>query len=151
MHKDRGDIGLLILRVSFGLALALTHGLGKLPPSARFIAGVEEMGFPLPALFAWAAGFAEFGGGILLALGLLTRPAALLIAVNMFVAVFIRQAGDPFGERELAAAYMIVAVCLLFTGSGRFGLDDLLRRRNRTREATGEATVESINPASARV
>ena len=53
------DAGLLILRVFAGLSLALAHGLGKLPPSDRFIAGAAEMGFPLPALFAWAAALPE--------------------------------------------------------------------------------------------
>lgn len=128
------DLGLLVLRVFAGLGLALAHGLGKIPPSERFISGVIEMGFPLPGVFAWAAGLSEFVGGILLAIGLLTRPAAFFVLVTMFVAAFIRQAGDPFGERELALLYGAVAVLFLFAGSGRFGLDALLlRRKNENR------------------
>lgn len=123
------DLGLLVLRVFTGLGLAFAHGINKMPPSERFIGGVIEMGFPLPIAFAWAAGLSEFIGGFLLAIGLLTRPAAFFILTTMFVAAFIRQAGDPFGERELALLYGAVAVLFLFAGSGRFGLDTWLRRR----------------------
>lgn len=123
------DLGLLLVRVFFGLAMAFGHGLGKLPPSERFVSGVLEMGFPAPLFFAWAAGLAEFAGGLLLAAGLLTRPSALFIAVTMAVAGFVRHAPDPFKAKELAFAYLFLALLFLLAGSGRFGLDALLRRR----------------------
>ena len=123
------DLGLLFLRVFIGLALAFGHGLGKLPPSERFLAGVGEMGFPLPVIFGWAAALSEFAGGILLALGLLTRPAAFFVVITMAVAAFIRQAGDPFAERELALLYGTVAVMLLLTGAGRYSIDRHLQGR----------------------
>jgi putative oxidoreductase len=124
------DVGLLLLRVFAGLSLALAHGIGKLPPSERFLAGVAEMGFPLPIVFGWAAALSEFAGGILIALGLLIRPAALFVAITMAVAAFIRQAGDPFGERELALLYGTMAVMLLLTGAGRYAMDARVRGRN---------------------
>lgn len=127
--SSTADLGLLLLRLFVGLSLAFAHGLGKLPPSERFLAGVEEMGFPFPVVFGWAAAVSEFGGGILIALGLLTRPAAFFVAVTMAVAAFIRQAGDPFGERELALLYGMVAVALLLTGAGRYAIDARLRGR----------------------
>ncbi len=125
------DLGLLLFRVFVGLALAFGHGLGKLPPSERFIGSVGEMGFPAASVFAWLSAVAEFGGGILLALGLFTRPAALVVVINMCVAAFIRQAGDPFGELELALLYLAAAVLLLLTGAGRYSVDALIRRRRR--------------------
>lgn len=123
------DLGLLMLRLFAGLSLALAHGRGKLPPTERFLAGVEEMGFAFPLFFGWAAAFSEFVGGILIALGLFTRPAAFFIAFTMAVAAFIRQAGDPFAERELALLYGVVAVTLLLTGAGRYAVDARLRGR----------------------
>ena len=123
------DAGLLVLRLFAGPALALAHGINKLPPSERFLAGVVEMGFPMPEVFAWAAGLAEFAGGLLLAIGLFTRPAAFFILVTMFVAAFVRQAGDPFTEREAAMLHGCVALLYLIAGPGRFSLDATLGRR----------------------
>ena len=123
------DVGLLVLRVFAGVSLALAHGLGKLPPSDRFLRGVAEMGFPAPTLFGWAAALSEFAGGLLLAAGLLTRPAAVLIAITMGVAAFVRQAGDPFGERELALLYGAVALLFACAGAGRLSLDAAVARR----------------------
>ena len=122
------DFGLLILRLGFGLSLAFGHGLGKLPPSAGFIDGTAEMGFPLPALFAWAAALSEFLGGLLIALGLATRPAALFAGVTMAVAAFVRHADDPFSGLEKSFLYLVAFVALLIAGAGRYALDHYLRR-----------------------
>jgi putative oxidoreductase len=123
------DAGLLVLRVFAGLALALGHGWGKLPPSPGFIEGVGNMGFPWPALFAWAAAFAEFAGGLLLAAGLLTRPASLLIFFTMATAAFIRHAPDPFSGKEKALLFLFIALLFLLAGAGRYSLDALFSRR----------------------
>lgn len=127
------DLGLLILRVYLGIAMALGHGYGKLPPSERFVTGVAEMGFPAPGFFAWAAGLSEFAGGILLAAGLLTRPSALMVAITMGVAGFIRHSADPFKDKELAFLYLCGSLVFVLAGSGRFGLDRLLNRQEATR------------------
>ena len=129
----RVDVGLLVLRLVAGLALALAHGINKLPPTDPFVAGVAEMGFPAPVLFAYAAGLAEFVGGLLLALGLFTRPAAAFIVFTMAVATFIKQAGDPFTEREAAVLHGTIALFYLLAGPGRLSLDAVLARRFQTR------------------
>ncbi len=122
------DLALTGLRVFTGLAMAIAHGWGKLPPSEGFIThAVGGMGLPAPAFFAWAAGLSEFVGGLLLALGLLTRPAAFFVLVTMLGAGFVLHAGDPFGDRELALLFAASAFAFLFVGSGRFGLDRFLR------------------------
>jgi putative oxidoreductase len=123
-----GDVGLLGLRLFTGLALALAHGRGKVPPSERFVSGVAELGFPLPALFAWAAALSEFAGGFLLAAGLFTRPAACMILVTMLVAGVVRHAGDPFKDKEKAFLFAAIAFACLGLGGGRLALDHLLRR-----------------------
>jgi putative oxidoreductase len=129
------DAGLLVLRVFAGLALAFAHGLGKLPPSERFVGTVAGMGFPAPELFAWLAGLAEFGGGLFLAAGLLARPAAVIIALNMGVAAFIRHAADPFAGKELALMFFFLAVLFALTGPGRFSADAVLFGRHANRSA----------------
>lgn len=123
------DIGLLILRVGIGLAMAFGHGLGKLPPSAGFVEGVGGLGFPAPVLFAWLAALSEFAGGLLIALGLLTRPAAASLAFTMCVAFFLQHAADPFPDKEPAFVFGVIALALVATGAGRFSVDRFLRRR----------------------
>jgi putative oxidoreductase len=117
------DLAFLALRLAFGSALALSHGLGKLEAPAQFILALTKRGFPFPGAFGWAAILSEFAGGILLALGLLTRPAAALVLVTLTVAAFDIHSGDPFAKRELALAYAVVALAVLIAGPGRFSLD----------------------------
>lgn len=121
-----GDFGLLILRVFAGVSLALAHGLSKLPPSAQFMSGVERLGMPGEA--AWLSGIAEVFGGLSLAAGLATRPAAFLIACNLSVASFLQHANDPYGRKELALLFLAIAVMFLLVGAGRFSIDRVIRK-----------------------
>ena len=126
------NLGLLIGRLGWGLLLAFLHGFGKLPPSEGFIGGVGSMGFPAPALFAWAAALAEFVGSLLVAAGLMTRPAALAVTFTMVVAAFVRHGADPLEKKELALVYMAFGLLYLFVGAGRYSLDWLISgKRNR--------------------
>lgn len=125
-----GEFGLLVIRVSVGLTLALAHGWGKIPPGEGFIGMVDTMGFPIPTVFAWLAGIAEFFGGIFVAIGLLTRPAALLATINMAVAFFVAHADDALLEvtnKELAMIFGCAMLGLMLVGSGRFSVDRMLR------------------------
>lgn len=123
------DLGLLVLRLFAGLGMALAHGWGKLPPSDGFVARLAEVGLPAPEVFGWLAGLAEFGGGLLVAVGLATRPAAALVVVTMLVAAFGAHAGDPFAAREKALLYGVAFLALALTGAGRLSLDARLGRR----------------------
>lgn len=123
------DFVLTILRVFAGLSLMLAHGAGKIPVSDGFIKHVGEIGFPVPVFFAWAAALSEYVGSLLLAVGLFTRPASLFVAFTMFSAAFINHAGDPFGSAEKAYLYLVISLVFLVLGSGRFGLDSIIRRK----------------------
>lgn len=132
--NSRGtDAGLLLLRVFTGLALAIAHGAGKFPPTERFIDGVAKMGFPQPAIFAWAAAGAELIGGVLLAIGLLTRPSAFFIAITVGTAAFVRHAPDPFSGKEKALLFFAVAVLFLLSGAGRYSIDAMLKAGGKRR------------------
>lgn len=126
------DLGLLVLRLCAGLSLALAHGWGKVPPTDGFVEATAGMGFPLPTLFAWAAGLSEFAGGLLIAIGLLTRPAAVFVAITMGTAFFVRHGADPFREGELAFVYLAAALTLVLTGAGRYAVDRLVHGPPRT-------------------
>jgi putative oxidoreductase len=123
------NIGLLVLRVFMGLSMALAHGLGKVPPSERFIEGTATLGFPLPEFFAWAAGFSECFGGLFLAVGLFTRPSAFFLCSTMFVAAFIRHGADPFSGKEKALLFFFISLAFLLIGAGKYGVDTWLRSR----------------------
>lgn len=120
-----GAIGLLILRLVFGLALA-QHGFGKMQAPTSWM-GPDA---PVPGFFQFLAAFSEFGGGIAWALGLLTPIASFGIIVTMVVAVFHHfTGGQPWvapnggGSFEPAMGYLVVGVFLLLNGPGPLSLD----------------------------
>jgi putative oxidoreductase len=120
------DLVLLFMRAVVGCAFIL-HGWGKIQDPLHWMGGDSS----IPALFQALAAMSEFGGGIALLLGLLTRLGALGICCTMAVAVFMHLFifGDPFvnttGGRsfELAAAYFAINLLLVILGPGRFSLD----------------------------
>lgn len=124
------SLGLLWLRVLAGAGIAY-HGYGKVfgGHMGQMTEGVAKLGFPMPEVFAWAAALSEFGGGILLILGLGTRIGAFFIFSTMTVAAFVQHAQDPFQVKELALAYWTAAGALFFTGAGALSFDNLFRKR----------------------
>jgi putative oxidoreductase len=122
------DAGLAVFRIVAFLLLAFLHGHGKVPPQAGFVGMVGGLGFPAPMLFAWLAAIAEFGGGLLLVIGLLSRPAALLLVVHFMFVILIAHGGD----RELPILFGTTALMFLLTGPGRYSVDALISGRRRT-------------------
>ncbi|MEQ1763150.1 MAG: DoxX family protein [Pyrinomonadaceae bacterium] len=122
------NAGLTLLRIFAGVALAFSHGIGKVPPPDGLIQGTANLGFPMPVVFAWAAGLSEFLGGILLALGFLTRISSLFIACTMLVALIGVHGADPFNKQELAFMYLFVALAFLLKGAGDWSVDSFLRK-----------------------
>ncbi len=122
------NAGLTLLRIFAGAALAFSHGIGKMPPSDGFIEGTARIGFPLPAVFAWAAALSEFLGGLFLALGLFTRVSSFFIAVTMLVALLGVHRADPFQKQELAFLYLFIALAFMLKGSGDWSMDSFLRK-----------------------
>ncbi|MFP4228299.1 MAG: DoxX family protein [Salinivenus sp.] len=132
-HLDKyRDFGLLLLRVFFGLYMAFGHGLSKItggPEQWAQLGGVLEgilgVGF-LPTFWGFMAAVAEFAGALLVVVGLATRPAALLLVVNMAVASLAHITGEIDGGPELALLYGVLFLGLLFTGPGAYSFDDNL-------------------------
>lgn len=126
------NFGLLWLRVLMGAGMAY-HGYGKLFQGdiSQMAAGVGKMGFPQPEIFAWAAALSEFLGGILVAMGLFTRTAALFIFVTMTVAAFVAHAKDPLQVKELALAYWTISGALVLMGGGGISLDSMLFNKKK--------------------
>ena len=116
------DFGLLVIRLYLGATLALAHGLAKVTDLPGFIHGIGAR-VPLPGLLGPAAAFSEFLGGLLLAIGLFTRPAAFFVLATMLVAGFHIHANDPFLKKELAFTFAAVALGILLAGAGRLSVD----------------------------
>jgi len=124
------QFGLLLLRVGSGLFLAFLHGKGKMislwnhlfrGDEWGFPDTVASLGFPFPLFFAGVVAFVEFIGGIMFAAGIYTRYVALLITINMGVAVYRHLISDM--RYELAALFFLIAVYMLFRGAGRYSFD----------------------------
>ena len=128
----------LALRLPIGIIFA-AHGAQKLfgwfgGYGLEGTAGwMDSIGLSPGMLMALLAGAAEFFGGLALIIGLLTRPAAAALAVAMLVAIFavhfenglfMANNGYEFGLALLAAS-----VSLLFSGAGKWSVDELLAKR----------------------
>lgn len=125
------DEALLIARLIFGLGIA-AHGAQKLFGwfGGHGIAGtggfMESMGYKPGKLFALGAGLGEFGGGVLLALGLLGPIGPALMVIVMLVAIFTVHVSKGFfapAGVEMPLLYIGSALALAFAGFGAFSLD----------------------------
>jgi putative oxidoreductase len=129
------SLGLLILRIVIGLTLA-AHGAQKLfgwwggSGMAGWTQAVTKLRIRPPALWAWIAALSEFGGGLLLAFGLLSPLGSLAIAGAMLVAVATVHWANGFwnGKRgyEFNLALLASVAALALTGPGTYSLDQLI-------------------------
>ena len=116
--------GLLLLRLALGL-IFFTHGYPKL---AHAGAGMQSffVEHGLPGYFVYIAGVLEVFGGMLLVLGLFTRGAALLLAIEMGVAIWkVHSAGGYLAVHnyEFPLAILAASFALATVGAGRLSLD----------------------------
>ncbi|HUO83960.1 MAG TPA: DoxX family protein [Thermoanaerobaculia bacterium] len=142
------SIGLLILRLGIA-GYMLTHGWGKF----QMVLGgeLDQFGDPIglgSALSLILVFIAEFVCPILIIVGLGTRIAAIFPVAAMGVAAFVAHGGDPWtmgggaqifysgaseswASKEPALLFLIVFLALVFTGAGRYSIDEIIRRRRR--------------------
>jgi len=119
---------LSVLRIITGF-LIIPHGAQKL---FGFLA---PPGAPTPPLFSLIgiAGILEFFGGLLILVGLFTRPVAFILSGLMAVAYFMAHAPQGFwplqNKGELAVLYCFVLLFFAVAGGGEWSLDRILRRR----------------------
>ncbi|MEV0999767.1 DoxX family protein [Nonomuraea sp. NPDC050202] len=149
MKRVLFDVAALIARVATGV-IFVAHGWQKWQSGlGATTQGFREMGIPMPELAAGFATVVETVGGIFLILGLLVRPVALLLLINMLGAIaFVHGTkGVMVGEGgwELAGALAALSLLFLALGGGRIGLDAIFgamfRRRADRRAAEEELTA----------
>jgi len=122
--SDLTSMALLVARLWFGLAMLFNHGLDKL---GHFKDNVGT--FPDPLGVGQEASLvlvimAEVGAALLLTVGFMTRVAAAVLVIDMFVAfLMVHKAGMSGGE--LAFVYLAGYVMLVIAGGGLFSLDTI--------------------------
>jgi len=125
-HSVASSIGLLLARVSLGSMMLVAHGWGKLMDYGD-LAGKfpDPLGVGHQLSLTLVVG-AEVFCSAAIVLGLLTRWAALPLAVTMLVAVTVIHGDDPWAKKEFALLYAIPFLAMMFTGPGRFSLDSAI-------------------------
>lgn len=120
---------LSVLRIVAAL-LIMQHGAQKL---FGFPAGAQGGSRPSLMSTVGVAGVLEFFGGLLLLLGLFTRPVAFILSGLLAVAYFMAHAPQGFwpilNRGELAALYSFVFLYLAVAGGGSWSVDYCWRRR----------------------
>jgi putative oxidoreductase len=161
LFSTQNDFTLTILRAVLGVVF-LAHGSQKVlgwfggHGFTATMAGFERMG--IPTVFAFLAIAAEFGGGLGLILGLLSRIAAFGITVEMAVAValihrniglFMNWTGTQRGEGyEFHLLVLAIGISLVVRGAGALSMDRLIFRSLETDAAGRDAKVSTIRPAA---
>ncbi|MEO7072016.1 MAG: DoxX family protein [Rhodanobacter sp.] len=125
--QDSADLGKLLLRVALG-ALILFHGVHKLLHGTGPVLGAV-LAAGLPAWVSYGVYVGEVVAPILLLLGLWTRIAALVVAVNMLAAISLVHLGQIASlgggggwALELQGMYLAAALAIALLGAGRFSL-----------------------------
>lgn len=144
MRRNEELLGtaMLVARLMLG-AIFIGHGGQKLFAvwGGHGMVGFEKtiagLGFPAPEIFAYMSAIAEFGGGLALVLGVLTRLGAVAIAIDMLVAIFLVHLhngllggpGKPGFDFPLACLAGALVIALL--GAGPYSIDGLFSWRRQ--------------------
>jgi putative oxidoreductase len=122
----------LILRFTFGIMMCYYHGWSKLLSDTsrwerlgntltKWI-GLDALKIPL----GFMAAFSESICALLIAIGLLTRPAAFLLGITMLVASSKKLSEAGVDGSELPILFLILSLVILLRGPGKYSLDNTL-------------------------
>lgn len=122
------DLGILFLRVAFGLTLFLGHGLGKVQGFQDMIHNfMNPIGIGPEVSFVLAV-FAEAVCALLIVIGLFTRAAAFVVVI-LFVVISGFTDVQPAVARELVRLFLIGFTAVLILGPGKYSFDHALFRK----------------------
>jgi putative oxidoreductase len=134
-NRNLEDAGKLVLRAVLA-AMLLFHGISKMHNGIGFIADMLAKA-GLPAVFGYGVYIGEVIAPLFILAGLFTRPAALVIAINMIVAVLLAHTSMFFTTNdtggwalELQGMFFFSAVAIALLGAGRFSVGGINGRFN---------------------
>uniref|UniRef100_UPI0040471E19 DoxX family protein n=2 Tax=Roseivirga sp. TaxID=1964215 RepID=UPI0040471E19 len=126
--SDYTSTALVMIRIWLGVVMFRysTDYLfgGKVPELAAFL---ESLNWPMPKLMAYSSQIVELVSSFLILLGI--RFGAMMLAINMLVAVIFAHDALIFTEAETPFNYFLFALILSLSGMGKFSLDNLLAKR----------------------
>ena len=121
------DAGKLVLRVVLA-AMLLFHGISKLHNGIGFVADILAKA-GLPAVIGYGVYIGEVVAPLFILFGLFTRPAALVVAINMIVAVLLVHTSQFFTTNdtggwalELQGMFFFTALAIALLGAGRYSV-----------------------------
>jgi putative oxidoreductase len=129
------DAGKLLLRATLAILL-LFHGAAKIAGGIGFIAGMLAKA-GMPAALGYLVYVGEVLAPLMILVGIYTRPAALVVAINMVVAVLLVHTGQLFTRNdtggwalELQGMFLAGALAVALLGAGRYSLGGTAGRFN---------------------
>jgi putative oxidoreductase len=129
LYDSLADVADLLFRLLVGL-LFVPHGYAKLFVSPEsFVKFFGGLGLNPPIFFVYFIGGLEFFGGLAVALGLLTRPLAFMLFIDMTVAailVHLPRGWSGPGGAEYVVTLAVISLVLAMRGSGRFSVDRMV-------------------------
>ena len=126
--RRRTDIALLFLRLFIG-GVVLLHNIGKMQTYNEIIEGFPALLFDSPTLTFAVFTIAEVAFAMLIMCGLWVRFAAFLMALGMFLSIFVVVPTSGMTAGTLQFIYMGIYIFFVSAGGGAYALDSVLWSR----------------------
>ncbi len=146
-NQNLKNTGILLLRIAVGFII-FSHGAGKVlgwfggQGLAPTIQGFVNF-MHIPVWLAYLSTFTEFIGGILIILGLITRPAALALIINMIVASSMMLQKSFVGGADFPLTLLFAYLAILIIGPLNFSLDYFICGKRKSASALLSSTETS--------
>lgn len=134
-HTNTDDTGKLVLRAALAIIL-LFHGVSKLTGGVGFVGDMLAKA-GAPAALGYLVYVGEVIAPLMILAGIFTRPAALVVAINMIVAVLLVHTSQVFTLNEtggwaleLQGMFLIASLAVALLGAGRYSLGGAAGRFN---------------------
>jgi len=127
------EISIAVIRIITGILIA-SHGIYFFDPDAiTNLAGMlNDLNFPIPRFMAYLAKGAEFFGGILFAIGFLTRLVSIPLSITMLVLIWM--ANWNIFNQDLPTLYILLFALYCLHGAGKYSVDHYLKQKAAGKE-----------------